>query len=584
MSISKSRLPLILLTVVGIAAFSRQAAAQTSLPPDQKSSLSTTFGQAPPISLQLQTIQDTRFAATIKLDGFDANFMAVMKDAKKPEERALVVYTFWHDLALELSALDHQTTRSETKANEIYGEELGPARASWALAITHLAMFEAINAFTKSSPSYKPPRAAEALQVEILREARVRATDVDPTHVDAVEAAVSYAALTTLNQLYPKKQQTIETSSASILNELRGDGAGVGLLIGRAAAIAVLKSRGWRPGTGFTDGSELIEPPASAFVATNGNVGRWAVDPISKVTVALGGNWSRVQPFVIKSSDAFRPGPPPALNSAEFANAFKEVVSLGGDPNVKTDAETMASGRSPTPTTRKGGVDPGATPKTNETFKAIFWGYDGTALLCAPPRLYNMLATTVAREKFKIDKASDFARFLAVVNVAMADAAISAWDAKYHYLFPRPITVIRNASVDDTIFGKVNPTWTPLGAAVTNATASGRNVTPAFPSYPSGHAVFGATLFEILRTEAAARGITKTDFKFMSDEYNGKNYSPGEQSPRRAFTAEFDSFDEAEEENGMSRIWMGIHWGFDKTAGTSQGHAIGKAVSSSLYK
>jgi hypothetical protein len=412
-------------SAIGFVVCLGSAVAQTSLSPEQKSSLSATFGRAPSITQQLQALQDNRFSARIRLDGFSTAFSDVMKSAKTPEDKALVVFTFWHDLALEMSALDHQTYKNVRNSTDIYGEEFGPARASWALAITHLAMFEAINTFTKSTSSYKPPRATESLQAEIIRESRLKPSEIDPAKSDSLEAAISQAAMSTLNVLYPKKQQTIDTESAETLNMLRGEGAVAGFAVGKAAAMAVLKSRGWRAGVGFSDGSELPEPPESAFAPLNGDVARWHADPISKVTVALGGNWSRVQPFVISRGDAFRPDPPPALNSADFAKAFKEVAALGGDPNA-SDPDPTIPGRYRTPTTRTGGVDPGLHPETNETFKAIFWGYDGTALLCAPPRLYNMIATTVARDNFKIDKMPDMARLLALINVAMADAAIRA--------------------------------------------------------------------------------------------------------------------------------------------------------------
>jgi hypothetical protein len=214
--------------------------------------------------------------------------------------------------------------------------------------------------------------------------------------------------------------------------------------------------------------------------------------------------------------------------------------------------------------------------QANESFKAIFWGYDATAYLCAPPRLYISMAMTIARTKLKFSDAYELSRFMAITTLALADAGISAWEAKYHYLVPRPVTYIRGTDADNTVEGQADDKWTPLGAAITNAGQTGRNVTPPFPAYPSGHAVFGGALFEVLRGFVIAKSVTDPSFKFISDEYNAKNYSPGASDARPLIEVAFPDLAAAEEENGQSRIWMGIHWDFDKTEGIKQGNRIGK--------
>ncbi|MDT9702627.1 hypothetical protein, partial [Streptomyces sp. P17] len=72
-----------------------------------------------------------------------------------------------------------------------------------------------------------------------------------------------------------------------------------------------------------------------------------------------------------------------------------------------------------------------------------FWAYDGTALLCAPPRLYKEIATSVALHEKPVTKVADMARLLVLINVTMADAGISAWDAKYAFRLARPVNFIR---------------------------------------------------------------------------------------------------------------------------------------------
>jgi hypothetical protein len=97
---------------------------------------------------------------------------------------------------------------------------------------------------------------------------------------------------------------------------------------------------------------------------------------------------------------------------------------------------------------------------------------------------------------------------------------------------------------------------------------------PSFPSYPSGHAGFGGALFQTLRRFYRTDQIA---FTFMSDEFNGLTKdSLG--NPRPMIQRSFRTLSEAEEENGQSRIYLGIHWEFDKTAGIAQGRRVADYV------
>jgi hypothetical protein len=100
------------------------------------------------------------------------------------------------------------------------------------------------------------------------------------------------------------------------------------------------------------------------------------------------------------------------------------------------------------------------------------------------------------------------------------------------------------------------------------------NFTPPFPSYPSGHAGFGGALFQTLRDFYGTDNIA---FDFMSDEFNGvtKDHNG---MVRPMVTRSFTSLSQAEEENGQSRIYLGIHWRFDKTEGIAQGRKVGDWV------
>jgi PAP2 superfamily len=264
---------------------------------------------------------------------------------------------------------------------------------------------------------------------------------------------------------------------------------------------------------------------------------------------------------VLRSAQQFRLPPPPALGSAEYAAAFDEVKRLGGDgittPTVRTEAEKTL---------------------------AIFWAYDGTPSLCAPTRLYNQIAAQIAEQK-----RSDLlqtARLLALVNVAMADAAIAAWDCKYHHTLWRPVAAIReaDAGTGPTGAGDGNPAtvgdtaFMPLGAPASNL--NGPNFTPPFPAYPSGHAVFGAALFQTLR---GFYGSDRIGFSFVSDEFNGVTRDNSGQvralSPRS-----FNTLSQAETENGRSRIYLGIHWDFDCTQGIVQGRAVADFVMRNAFE
>src|SRR5438876_781460 len=174
----------------------------------------------------------------------------------------------------------------------------------------------------------------------------------------------------------------------------------------------------------------------------------------------------------------------------------------------------------------------------------------------------------------------ELARLLALVNVALADAGTAIWESKFYYDIWRPITAIRESDpgTGPTLAGDGNPDtvgdpgWTPLGAPASNLT--GPNFTPPFPSYPSGHAGFGGALFQTLRRFYGTDNIA---FTFVSDEFNGVTRD-NQGNIRPLLSRSFSSLSQAEEENGQSRIYLGIHWNFDKTEGIALGRRVGDYV------
>lgn len=244
------------------------------------------------------------------------------------------------------------------------------------------------------------------------------------------------------------------------------------------------------------------------------------------------------------------------MDSVEYKRAFDEVKRLGGDGIV-------------TPTERT----------AEQTEIGIFWAYDGTPSLCAPPRLYNQITVQIAEQR-NTNKVVDLARLLALVNTSMADAGIASWESKYYYQFWRPVTAIRESDpgTGPSSMGDGNPetvgdpTYSPLGAPASNLT--GPNFTPPFPAYPSGHATLGGSLFQTLRNFYHTDHIA---FTFVSDEFNGVT-GDNQGNPRPLIPRHFGTLSQAEEENGQSRIYLGIHWSFDKTEGIVQGRRVANYV------
>ncbi len=429
----------------------------------------------------------------------------------------------WNRIAIDATGLDH--TPLAPGEHRTFGEQLGPGRASRAMAIVHVAMFDASNAALGKYQSFTGIQSA--------------------AHPYSIAAAVAQAAHDTLSSVYPSQKESFDQALTDDLLAIKNEPPkNNGIALGKQVAAALLANRAF-------DGAEIPEEHIGVDYFPSNLPGKWRQDPISQIPTALGAHWGTCKPFVIKSSTQFRVPPPPDLTSDRYTTACNEAKSFGGDGVV-------------TPTHR--------TPE--QTFIGTFWAYDGTPSLCAPPRLYNQITVHIANQMNL--HPLELARLLALINVAMADTAISVWESKYHYDLWRPITAIRESDpgTGPTGAGDGNPatvgdpTFTPLGAPASNL--NGPNFTPPFPSYPSGHAGFGGAIFEILRR---FYGTDKIGFTFVSDEFNGVT-KDHEGNVRPYMPRSFSSLSQAEQENGQSRIYLGIHWHFDKTAGISQGQHV----------
>ena len=429
----------------------------------------------------------------------------------------------WNEIAMNASGIDHTgVLPGETR---VFGEQFGPGRASRALAIVHIAIFDAANAIVGGYEGYTG-------RLHALGGA-------------SLEAAIAQAGHDTLAALFPSQSSTFDGLLAEDLENIRdARGEARGVDVGRRAAAAILALRA-------NDHSQRSELRVGIEFITSDAPGKWRQDPISQVPLALGARWGEVTPFVLRSGSQFRTPAPPALDSPAYAAAFDEAKRLGGDAI-----------QSPSTRTR------------DQSFAAVYWAYDGTPSLCAPPRLYNQIASQITEQRGS--DAIETARLFALANAAMSDAAVAVWESKFFYQFWRPITGIRESDPgtgpsglgDGNPATAGDPSFVPMGAPASNL--HGPNFTPPFPAYPSGHAGIGGALFETIRK---FYGTDRIAFTFVSDEFDGVT-ADNAGVVRALVPRTFSSLSEAEEENGQSRIYLGIHWSFDKTEGIAQGRRV----------
>ena len=214
-------------------------------------------------------------------------------DPRHGHRRDLDSVRRWNQIAIDSSGYDHAHAK----------EQLGPCRASRALAIVHLAMFDSINAVIGQYESY---------------------TDVQaPSGPVSLEAAVSQAAHDTLAALFPSQAVSFDALLAEDLDDLRHARAKVnGIALGQRAAAAILALRA-------NDGSAKPEPRVGTEHITSNLPEHWRQDPISLIPLALGAYWGECTPFVLQSSSQFRVPPFPSMNSPEYTIAYNEVKRLG---------------------------------------------------------------------------------------------------------------------------------------------------------------------------------------------------------------------------------------------------------------
>ena len=443
----------------------------------------------------------------------------------------------WHELMLQANADDH------TPGVGVF-EQGGPVRNSRAFAMTQIAVFDAVNAFQNRYNPYNnigaPPNQA-SMDAAIICAAHGVLVNVYSTFASTFNAAraADLAALSGSAEAIEDSCEFGASSAAAMIARRDGDGSEIGEVAPGAGGLTA---------TGGTDWfGEPVNGPQSDPALPRVTY-RWSPDPIAQQDVALGSHWGAVTPFILSRGNQFRV-PAPPLSGRTYVEMWNQVAQIGQAPGI-----------------------PGATIPSTSTAAARFignyWGYDGQALLGTPPRLYAQIALQVALEQGLTDTA-DLARYLALIHVGMGDAGIAAWDSKYFYNYWRPVTAIR---LDDGVANTPSdPNWTPVGISVANNDGTQIRPTPPFPAYPSGHATFGAVTVDTMKAFFG----NNTPTTFVSDEYDGVSsdpFTPG--VPRPLVPVRFRLLNHMASENGISRIFNGVHWNIDNTTGQRLGRDV----------
>jgi len=321
------------------------------------------------------------------------------------------------------SRADMVTDWNETAEAIIRASTPSPPIQTRALAIVNAAIYDAVNGIARTYQPYF-------------------VTDAAPPGARQ-EAAAAQAAFTALFGLFPGQAGLLEEKLAESLASIPGHrGRSQSIARGRAwgeqVAQAVLA---WRA----TDGLSTVVPPYFGGFAP----GQWRSIPDGTVPGALP-QYAMLVPFTMSNSSQFRPGPPPTLDSPQYAADVNEVKAIGRvDSAIRTETQTQLS---------------------------LLWAASG-------PLEENAVARSVVPRRYAL---ADTARFFALINFAACDGMIAGFDAKYHYGFWRPFHAIRQADTDGNPATEPDPLWTSLIPA------------PNHPEYISTHSTVTGAAMRVL--------------------------------------------------------------------------------------
>jgi len=320
----------------------------------------------------------------------------------------------------------------------------------------------------------------------------------------SVDAAVTAATRSVLLKLMPTQQAAIEADYQAALKPMP-DGAAKtgGIAVGEQAAAACLTRE---DGMGHPD---TYRPHTAAGVYV----------PTLLPAVP---NWGKRTPWVMASGDHFRPGPPPGLTSEAWARDYNEIKAVGAKNSTQRSPE--------------------------QTAIAKFW--EATA-----PAVYWPVARSVAAMPGR--DVTENARLLAVAAMAMDDALLAVFDAKYTYNLWRPITAIRNGDLDGNDATERDPGWTPFID------------TPMHPEYPCAHCIVSASLGAVLEAELGGR---------PSPKLSSASSTAGGAVRTWASVGEFV------QEVAVARIYDGVHYRNSTEVGSAMGKKIGELAARSFPK
>lgn len=348
---------------------------------------------------------------------------------------------------------------------------------------------------------------------------RAYAHEASVPQADAL-AAMTQAAFTVALDQYPDRRETLEGLREQHLAGVPAHPTRTtGLELGEAAARAILKARqedGWNAEAEY----EWHPMGPGVYAEFNAHSG-------TPEGFVFGAGWAKARPFALESPDQFRSPPPPEINSDAYTRAYHEVRKVGR-------FQTMAR-----------------TP--DQTHIALWWKDFAE-------NSHNRLARDLAAKE-SLD-ATDAARLFALVNIGIFDAYVSVFENKFRYNFWRPYTAIRWAENDGNPDTEPEPTW--------NNT---HRHTYAFPSYPSAHGCACAAAM------AAFADVFGESYGFtmripLVDVAGPMSEKIAMHPPTRSF----DSPMQAASQCGLSRVYLGIHFRFDSTAGVELGRQVGEYI------
>ena len=323
-------------------------------------------------------------------------------------------------------------------------------------------------------------------------------SDIAPEPGASVDAAVATAAHGVLFHYFPAQQAMLDAEYATFMATIP-DGAPktAGIAVGVEAAAELITLR-QGDGLNANIGFGMPAPAPGVWQLPAG------VNPLVP--------WmSKLRPFMLESTDQFRPGPPPDLSSSEWAEQFNEVRIYGHrDSLVRTPEQTTA---------------------------ARFW-------TSVPVIQYNMAYQQIANTRGL--GALETARLMAMGNMIGADALIACFDAKYHYLFWRPAFAIPQGDSDGNPNTIGDTTFVPLLG------------TPPHPEYPSAHGCATSAQAEVF---AAFLGTQHIEVDIPSTV-------PG------IAARHFSTANELRVEIVNARVWGGIHYRESDVTGTNIGRKV----------